>query len=192
MSLDKFVVLILTSIFINNIVFSKIIGLFAFFQECKKMKTAFSIGVSTVIIITISSTMAWFIKRFFVYPFNIKSIETLIYLIIIIFVGYLINVIAHKLKIASYSPLSDFGIIANSSVLGALLINLQNDLNLIETVISAFFLGIGYLLALLITSGINERLEETKAPEAFRGIPILLISMGIVAMVFMGFFGIKG
>lgn len=192
MNFEKLIILILSSIFINNIIFTKIIGLLAFFEETKKIKSAFSIGITTTIVIIFSSVISWIVNKSILSPFNIEPLETIFYVIIIIFVGFVLNRGARILKLTHYSPLSDIGIIANSTVLGVILINTQNNLNFIENLITSLFLGIGYLLALLISAGINERLEETAVPEAFKGIPISLISMGIVAMVFMGFFGIKG
>lgn len=192
MNFEKLVILILSSIFINNIIFTKIIGLLAFFEETKKIKSAFSIGITTTIVITFSSVISWIVNKNILIPFNIEPLETILYVIIIIFVGFVLNRIARILKLTHYSPLSDIGIIANSTVLGVILINTQNNLNFIENLLTSLFLGIGYLLALLISAGINERLEETEVPEAFKGIPISMISMGIVAMIFMGFFGIKG
>lgn len=191
MNFEKLIILILSSIFINNIIFTKIIGLLAFFEETKRIKSAFSIGITTTIVITFSSVISWIVNKSLLIPFNIEPLETILYVVIIIFVGFILNKVARILKLTHYSPLSDIGIIANSTVLGVILINTQNNLNFIENLMTSLFLGIGYLLALLISAGINERLEETEVPEAFKGIPISMISMGIVAMIFMGFFGIK-
>ena len=192
MNFEKMVILILSSIFINNIIFTKIIGLLAFFEETKKIKSAFSIGITTTVIMTFSSSLSWLINKFILIPFNIEDLGTIIYVLIIILIGYFLNNLAHLLKLTHYSPLSDIGIIANSTVLGVVLINIESNLSFFENLTTSIFLGVGYLLALLISAGINERLEETEVPEAFKGIPITMISMGIVAMVFMGFFGIKG
>ena len=192
MNFEKIVILILSSIFINNIIFTKIIGLLAFFEETKKIKSAFSIGITTTVIMTFSSSLSWLINKFILIPFNIEDLGTIIYVLIIILIGYFLNNLAHLLKLTHYSPLSDIGIIANSTVLGVVLINIESNLSFFENLVTSIFLGVGYLLALLISAGINERLEETEVPEAFKGIPITMISMGIVAMVFMGFFGIKG
>ena len=192
MNFEKMVILILSSIFINNIIFTKIIGLLAFFEETKKIKSAFSIGITTTVIMTFSSSLSWLINKFILIPFNIEDLGTIIYVLIIILIGYCLNNLAHLLKLTHYSPLSDIGIIANSTVLGVVLINIESNLSFFENLTTSIFLGVGYLLALLISAGINERLEETEVPEAFKGIPITMISMGIVAMVFMGFFGIKG
>lgn len=192
MNFEKIIIMILTSVFINNIIFSRIIGLLEFFEETKKVRSAFSIGFSTTIIMTFSSMISWVVHKYVMLPYNLESLGILIHVVIIIAVGYLFNFIFKRYNLIKYSSISGIGIIANSAVLGVVLINMQGNLTFIENLISSFFLGIGYLLALLIVAGIHERLEETQAPEAFKGIPITMISMGIVAMIFMGFFGIKG
>lgn len=192
MNIDKTLIIILSSIFINNIIFGKIIGLLDFFEETKKLKSAISIGITTTIIMTLSSVFSWIIHSYILIPFKIESFEIISYVLIIIFVGLLVKVVAKSLKITLRSATEEIGVIANSAVLGVLLINHQELLSFSVNLISSFAYGIGYLLALLITAGIHERLEETEVPQVFKGIPITMISMGIVAMIFMGFFGIKG
>ena len=190
MVIEKILITIVTAVFINNIIFSKIIGLTIFFEESKKIKNAVYIGLITTINLVISSGIIWYVDKNILKKLNMDSLDLMIYVLIIVCVSY----ITYRLtkNIGNFHIRGHVGLVVNSAVLGVILMNLENDLSFSGNLISSFFSGIGYFLALLIISGINERLNETKVPKFFRGEPLALITMGIIAMIFMGFFGIKG
>jgi len=190
MIIEKILITIVTAVFINNIIFSKIIGLTIFFEESRKIKNAVYIGIITTINLVVSSSLIWYIDRYILKKLGIDSLDLMVYVLIIICISYLTYKIVNK--VTTYSIKGHLGLIINSAVLGIILMNLENNLSFSSNLISSFFSGIGYFLALLIISGINERLSETKVPKFFKGEPISLITMGIIAMIFMGFFGIKG
>ena len=190
MIIEKILITIVTAVFINNIIFSKIIGLTIFFEESKKIKNAVYIGFITTINLVISSSLIWYVDKYVLKRLAIDSLDLMVYVLIIVFVSYTTYKITKN--IGKYDIKGHVGLIINSAVLGIILMNLENDLSFSSNLISSFFSGIGYFLALLIISGVNERLDETNVPKIFKGEPISLITMGIIAMIFMGFFGIKG
>lgn len=191
MNWEKIFIIILTAIFINNIIFSRIIGLLAFFEETRKIKSVFIIGISTTIIMTLSSSLTWVTDMYLLKPFGAEYMDIIAYTVIILTSTYLVKLLLSRTRLKEHFKGMDIVVIANSAVLGIILINMQEKFTFTENLISSIASGIGYLMALLISAGINERLEEVDVPEVFRGVPISMAAMGIVAMIFMGFFGIN-
>ena len=157
-----YISIIITAIFVNNIVFSQFLGICPF------------IGVLLV-------------------PLELQYMQTIVFILVIAFLVQMLEIIMKKVMPSLYQALGVFLplITTNCAVLGVAITVVQRQYSLLESITYSISTAIGFALALVIFAGIREQLELTNVPKAMRGVPIALISAGLLAMAFMGFSGIK-
>ena len=183
--------IIISSIFINNIIFAKFLGCCPFMGVSKKIDASLGMGMAVTFVITIASAVTWLVNTFVLAPLNLEYLQTIAFILIIASLVQFVEMAIQKTSPSLYKALGVFLplITTNCAVLGVAIINIQEKYNFIETIVNGFGVAIGFSLALVLLAGIRERLEMADIPKHFQGIPIAFITAGLLAMALMGFSG---
>jgi len=184
--------IIIVAIFVNNVVFSQFLGICPFLGVSKKVDTAIGMGLAVTFVLTIATLVTFLLQKGVLEPFGLGYLQTISFILVIAALVQLVEIVLKKISPALYQALGVFLplITTNCVILGVAILVIQKDFNLLESVIYAVATAIGYAMALIIFSSVREQMELTKIPNAMKGIPIALITDGIMAMAFMGFSGI--
>ncbi len=193
MDLGKLIGIIISSILINNFIFSRFLGLCPFMGVSKKIESSIGMGMAVTFVMTLASSVTWVINTFILKPKGLEYLQTIAFILIIASLVQFIEMALEKTSPNLYKALGVFLplITTNCAVLGVVLLNIKEDYNFLEAMINGFSGAIGFTIALVILAGIRERLEYSDVPESFKGLGIAFITAGILAMAFMGFSGIK-
>ena len=185
--------IIVTAIFINNIVFSQFLGICPFLGVSKRIDSALGMGAAVTFVITLSTVVAWLLQYYVLNPLGLQFLQTIVFILVIAFLVQLLEIVMKKTLPSLYQALGVFLplITTNCAVLGVAIMVIQKGFNLMEAVTYGFSTSIGFTLALWLFAGIREQLELAELPRAMRGVPIALVCAGMLAMAFMGCSGIK-
>lgn len=185
--------IIITAIFVNNIVLAQFLGICPFLGVSKKTSSALGMGAAVTFVMTIATMVAWLLQTYVLDTLGLQFLQTIVFILVIAFLVQLLEIVIKKIAPALYQALGVFLplITTNCAVLGVAILVIQKNFNLIESVVYGVATAIGFTLALWIFAGIREQLELSHTPKALRGVPLALICAGILAMAFMGFSGIK-
>ena len=191
MNFTNLFVLALTAIFIENFVLVKFLGICPFLGVSKKPSTAAGMGMAVTFVMTAASILTWSINKFILLRFNLVYLRTIIFILVIAVLVQFIEMFLKKYADTLYNALGIYLplITTNCAVLGVTLINVNSNYSFIEALIFGFFAGIGFLVAIVIFSGVRERLEVADVPAPFKNLPIALIAAALIALSFMGFQG---
>ena len=201
MDVSKFIAIIISTVFINNFILSKFLGLCSFIGVSKETKPAVSMGLAVTFVTTMSSLITWLVYRWLLFPFGITYLRTISFILVIASFVQLVEMFIRKLfphlytAFGIYLPL----ITVNCAVLGVAVLNSQDFFvnghpvagSFWFSLAQGFFAGIGYLLAMLLMSGIRERLELIEPPKSLSGVPLAFIIASLLSLAFMGFSGFK-
>lgn len=201
MGLQVFLMVIISMVFINNFILSKFLGLCPFLGVSRNTKPALSMGMAVIFVMTLSGVITWLAYRFILIPLNITYLRTIIFILVIATSVQFVEMVILKKSLALYRALGIYLplITTNCAVLGVTVLNIDNffvqtravQFSFLLSLTQAFFAGIGFSLALLLMSGIRERLQLNDAPKSFEGIPIAFIVASLMSMAFMGFVGFR-
>ena len=185
--------ILLAGILTNNMVLSKFLGICPFLGVSKKTNTAFSMSVAVILVMVISTAITWPIYTYILAP-NFAYLETIVFILIIAVVVQLIEIVLKRYIKPIYKALGIYLplITTNCAVLGITMLNISDNMNFIQSIFNALAAGLGFMLAMLLFSGVREWLETSNVPEFLKGLPITLISAAIVSLSFLGFAGIGG
>ena len=184
--------IIIVAIFVNNVVFSQFLGICPFLGVSKKVDTAIGMGLAVTFVLTIATIVTFLMQKGVLEPFGLGYLQTITFILVIAALVQMVEIVLKKISPALYQALGVFLplITTNCVILGVAILVIQKDYSLLESVIYAVATALGYAMALIIFSSIREQMALTKIPKAMEGIPIALITAGIIAMSFMGFSGI--
>lgn len=176
----------------NNFIFSRFLGCCPFLGVSKKVETAASMGAAVTLVMTLSSLITWIFSKLILVPLHIEYLQTCSFILVIAALVQLIEMFLKKNSPGLYKALGIYLplITTNCAVLGVAVLNINEGYNLGYSVLSGFFGGLGFLLAIVLMAGVRERLETSKIPEPLKGFPISLISASLMAVAFMGFGGL--
>lgn len=188
----EYFVIIISSIFVNNIVLSQFLGICPFLGVSGKVSTSLGMGAAVTFVLAIASIAASLIQYHILVPLHIEYMQTIVFILVIAALVQMVEIILKKVSPALYQALGIFLplITTNCAVLGVAILLVQKEYNLGEAVVYAVAVAVGFTLALVLFAGLRERLELENVPKALRGVPIALITAGILAMAFMGFSGL--
>ncbi len=188
-----YISIIVTAIFINNIVLSQFLGVCPFLGVSKKISSALGMGAAVTFVITLATAVAWLLQTYVLTPLDLQFLQTIVFILVIAFLVQMLEIILKKITPALYKSLGVFLplITTNCAVLGVAILVIQKGFSLMESVVYGFSTSLGFTLALWIFAGIREQLDLSDTPKGMRGVPIALICAGLLAMAFMGFSGIK-
>lgn len=188
----EYFAIIITAIFVNNIVFAQFLGICPFLGVSSKLTNAVGMGIAVTVVMVISTLVTSLLQNFVLVPLHIEYMQTILFILVIAALVQMLEIIMKKVSPGLYVALGVFLplITTNCAVLGVAIMVTQKGMSLTQSVVYAFATAIGFLMALVIFAGIREQLELADVPRPMRGVPVALITAGILAMAFMGFAGI--
>ena len=188
----EYFVIIISSIFVNNIVLSQFLGICPFLGVSGKVSTSLGMGAAVTFVLAIASIAAYLIQYHILVPLHIEYMQTIVFILVIAALVQMVEIMLKKVSPALYQALGIFLplITTNCAVLGVAILLVQKEYNLGEAVVYAVAVAVGFTLALVLFAGLRERLELENVPKALQGVPIALLTAGILAMAFMGFSGL--
>ena len=185
-------VIILSAVFVDNYVLCRFLGICPFLGVSSKVETSLGMSAAVTFVMAITAVVAWSLQKYVLAPLNIGYMQTIVFILVIAALVQMVEIVLKKISPALYQALGIFLplITTNCAVLGVAILLVQEQYNLLQSVVYSVSIALGFGLALVLFAGIRERLELEEMPEAFRGTPIALITAGILAMAFMGFSGL--
>jgi len=191
MNFDSLFVIVISTIFINNFVLSRFLGLCPFLGVSRNLNSAFGMGMAVIFVMTIASFVTWPIYQLILVPYGITYLRTIVFILVIASLVQFVEMVMNKTAPALYQALGIFLplITTNCAILGVAVLNIEDELTLIESLVQGLSAGIGFTLALVLMAGIRERLELGQVPESLRGVPIALVCAGLMSIAFLGFAG---
>ena len=188
----EYILIIISAIIVNNIVLTQFLGICPFLGVSKKIGTAVGMTGAVTFVIVLSTMATYLIQHYVLNPLNIGYLQTIAFILVIAALVQLVEIVLKKVSPALYQALGVYLplITTNCIILGVAILVVQKEFNLIEGVVYATSNALGFGLALIIFAGLREQLDLQKTPKMLQGIPIALITAGILAMAFMGFSGI--
>ncbi|NLX80340.1 MAG: electron transport complex subunit RsxA [Proteiniphilum sp.] len=188
----EYIGIIIVAIFVNNIVFAQFLGICPFLGVSKKVDTAIGMSLAVAFVLTIATIVTFILQKGVLEPFNLQYLQTITFILVIAALVQMVEIVLKKVSPSLYQALGVFLplITTNCAILGVAILVIQKDYTLVQSVIFAIATSVGFAIALIIFSGIREQLSLTKVPKSMEGVPIALVTAGIIAMAFMGFSGI--
>ena len=186
------IVILLSSVLVNNYVLSRFLGICPFLGVSKKLDQATGMGISVTAVMLLATAATWPIQHFILNPLNLGYMQTILFILVIASLVQMLELLLkrfipalHK-SLGVYLPL----ITTNCAVLGVAINNITDGYGFLESIISSLGCGLGFLLAMVLFSGMRSRIEETNIPKPFRGLAVTLIAASFISLAFMGFAGI--
>ena len=178
--------------FVNNVVLSQFMGLCPFLGVSKKIDTAAGMGGAVIFVITISSFVTSVIYRFILVPANITYLQTIVFILVIAALVQLVEMFLKKTIPALYKSLGVYLplITTNCAVLGVALTNVQNDYGILSSTGAGIATAVGFTVSIVIMAGLREKIEYNDIPEPFKGMPVVLLTAGLMSIAFFGFSGL--
>lgn len=196
----EILLIIVSAIFVNNIVLAQFLGICPYLGVSSKFSTATGMSAAVAFVITLATLVTYLINQYLLVPHQLVFLQTIAFILVIAALVQMVEIVLKKISPALYQALGIFLplITTNCAVLGVAITVTKEVtiggstmvLNLGESLIYAFATSLGYGLAMVLFAGLREHLALNNVPKAFRGIPIALVTVGILAMAFMGFAGI--
>ncbi len=190
----EYILIFISAIFVNNIVLSQFLGICPFLGVSKKIDTAMGMGAAVAFVLTLATIVTFLVQKFVLDPFGLQYLQTLAFILVIAALVQMVEIILKKVSPSLYQALGVFLplITTNCAVLGVAINVIQKDFSLLESIVYAFSTAIGFALALVVFAGIREQLSLVNIPKGMRGMAIVLVTAGILALAFMGFSGLEG
>jgi electron transport complex protein RnfA len=190
--MNKIFIILLSTILVNNYVFAQFLGICPFLGVSSKLQTATGMGIAVTFVVVLSSAITWCIQTFILTPLSLEYLQTVVFILVIASLVQFVEIVIKKSSPNLYTAMGVFLplITTNCIVLGVAVLNVQNEYNLIETVFSGLGASLGFFLALILMSSLREKLEFADIPKSLQGVPIALISAGLMALAFSGFKGL--
>ena len=182
----------ITAALVNNVVLSQFLGLCPFLGVSKKVKTAGGMGAAVIFVITLSSLLTGLIYKFILVPTEMTYLNTIVFIIVIAALVQFVEMVLKKISPSLYEALGVYLplITTNCAVLGVALLNVQNSYGILEGVVNGLGTSVGFTVAIVIMAGIREKTEYNDYSPALKGMPMVLITAGLMAIAFSGFSGL--
>ena len=184
--------LIIGAIFVNNVVLAQFLGICPFLGVSKDVKSSLGMGGAVLFVMMLATLVTYLIYYYILIPLKLDYLQTIAFILVIAGLVQMVEIILKKIAPALYQTLGVFLplITTNCAVLGVAILVIQKNMNLLESMVYAASIAVGFTLALVIFAGIREQMELTGVPKGMKGVPIALVTAGILAMAFMGFNGL--
>ncbi|WP_374404052.1 electron transport complex subunit RsxA [Niveibacterium sp.] len=191
--MSEYLILLVSTALVNNVVMSKFLGLCPFMGVSKSMESAFGMGLATTFVITVAVAASWVLDHFILQPIGLEFLRILTFIVVIAATVQFIEAVIKKTMPALYQSLGIFLplITTNCAVLGLALLNVQDGNSFVKSVVYGFGSALGFTLAMLMFSGLRERLALARVPKALEGPPLSFVLASLLALAFMGFAGLN-
>lgn len=187
-----YIMLAISAALINNVCLSQFMGICPFLGVSKKIDTAAGMGGAVIFVMTIASAVTSAIYTLALVPLKLEYLNTIVFILVIAALVQFVEMFMKKAMPALYKALGVYLplITTNCAVLGIAISNVQDGLNIVESILNGFFSAVGFAIAIVILAGLREKIEDSDVPESFKGAPITLITAGLMAIAFMGLSGL--
>lgn len=188
----QILLILLSSILVNNYVLAKFLGICPFLGVSKKVDTAMGMGMAVTFVMAVASLVTWLVQYYILVPLEIEYMQTIAFILVIAGLVQLVEMVIQKMSPALYQGLGVYLplITTNCCVLGVAILNITEGYDLIQTVVNGIGAALGFLIAIVLFAGIREKQQTSKIPKPFDGFPIALVSASLMSMAFMGFSGL--
>ena len=189
--MNELIVIFVSMAFVNNVVFARYLGLCPYFGVSKKTGPALGMGMAVIFVMLIAAAATWLINHYILIPFNVQFMQIVIFILVISSLVQITELFIKRTSATLYNALGIFLalITTNCAVLFVTLWNALHDYTFIESIVSALASGIGFAFALILMSGIRERLEIADCPRSMRGLPIAFIAAMMLSLALVGLGG---
>ena len=191
--IKNLIIILMSSVLVNNYVLSKFLGICPFLGVSKKTDQATGMGIAVTLVMVVAAAVTYPIQKFVLDAFNLGYLQTIVFILVIATLVQFVEIVLKKYIPALHASLGVYLplITTNCAVLGVTINNITDGYNFVESIVSALGCGLGFLLAMVLFSGVRSSLEgNKKIPKSFAGLPITLISASIVSLSFLGFGGV--
>ena len=190
--MSELIIIALGSALVSNVVLSQFLGLCPFLGVSKKTNTAAGMGTAVIFVITLASFVAAIIYNYVLEPLGLDYLKTIVFILVIAALVQFVEMFLKKFMPSLYEALGVYLplITTNCAVLGVALNNVQDSYGILKSVVNGFATAVGFTIAIVILAGIREKIEYNKIPEPFKGMPIVLLTAGLMAIAFCGFSGL--
>ena len=184
--------LMIGSSLVSNVVLSQFLGLCPFLGVSKKVNTAAGMGTAVIFVITLASAVTGIIHKYILKAFHVEYLETIVFILVIAALVQFVEMFLKKAIPSLYEALGVYLplITTNCAVLGVAITNVQKEYGIGTGIVNGFATAIGFTIAIVILAGIREKMEYNDVPKSFRGMPIVLLTAGLMAIAFSGFSGL--
>ena len=188
---DLLIILISSSL-VSNVVLSQFLGLCPFLGVSKKTETAAGMGTAVIFVITLASAVAGVIYKYILQPFDLTYLQTIVFILVIAALVQFVEMFLKKFMKSLYQALGVYLplITTNCAVLGVALTNVQKNYGILTGIVNGFATAVGFTISIVILAGIREKMEYNDIPDSFKGMPIVLLTAGLMASAFCGFSGL--
>ena len=186
--------LLIGGLLVNNYVLSQFLGICPFLGVSKKVGSAVGMSVAVIFVMLMATAATWPIFRYLLEPFGLSYLRTIVFILVIASLVQLVELVLKRFIKSLYNALGIYLplITTNCAVLGVTILNVDQNYTFVASLINALASGSGFLLAMVLFSGVRERLEAVPIPETMKGLPITLVSASLVSVSFLGFQGLFG
>ena len=190
--MKELILLIISAAIVNNVVLSEFLGLCPFLGVSKKVETAGGMGAAVIFVITIASLVTSLIYKFILATLGLTYLQTIVFILVIAALVQFVEMFLKKSMPALYESLGVYLplITTNCAVLGVALNSVQYGYNILQSVVYGFGISVGFTIAIVILAGIREKMEYNDIPESWQGMPIVMVTAGLMSIAFFGFSGI--
>ncbi len=190
--MKEMMIILLSAMLTDNFVLSKFMGICPFLGVSKKFDSAFGMGAAVTFVMICATLVTYPIHHGLLVPNGLAYLDTVVFILVIALFVQLVEMVLKKSIPALYKSLGVYLplITTNCAVLGSAVLNIDNDYSFIQSIVNSIGAGLGFMLALIIFSGVRKKMEYADIPEAFKGVPATLIAASIVSVSFMGFSGL--
>lgn len=188
----QYILIFISTIFVNNIILSQFLGICPFLGVSKKIDTSLGMGAAVAFVMTLATAVTWLVQTYILNPLGLQYLQTLAFILIIAALVQMVEIVLKKVSPALYQALGIFLplITTNCAVLGVAILVIQKDFNLIQSLVYAFSTAVGFALAMTVFAGIREQLDLVKIPKGMEGMAITMVTAGLLSLAFMGFSGV--
>ncbi|NOZ47654.1 MAG: electron transport complex subunit RsxA [Chlorobi bacterium] len=189
----EYILIIISAIFVNNIVLAKFLGVCPFMGVSNRLSTAAGMGGAVTFVLTLATIVTYILQKYVLEAFGIEFMQTITFIIVIAALVQMVEIMLKKISPPLYQALGIYLplITTNCAVLGVAILAAGNtDFDLLKSAVFAFANALGFALALVIFAGIREHLELMEVPKGMKGVPIAFVTAGLLALAFMGFTGL--
>lgn len=190
----EYILIFITAIFVNNIVLSQFLGICPFLGVSKKVSTASGMGMAVTFVLTLATLVTYAIQKLVLDVYHLEYLQTIAFILVIAALVQMVEIVLKKVSPALYQALGVFLplITTNCCILGVAILVIQKDYDLLSGMVYAISTALGFFLAMVVFAGLREQMELNNVPKAVKGMPLALITAGLLAMAFMGFSGVDG
>ena len=186
------IVILLSSVLVNNYVLARFLGICPFLGVSKKLDQASGMGIAVTAVMLLATAVTWPIQYFVLDPLGLGYLQTIVFILVIASLVQMVELLLKKFIPALHKGLGVYLplITTNCAVLGVAINNVTDGYGFIQSMVSSLGVGLGFLLAMVLFSGLRSRIDETNIPKPFRGLAVTLIAASFISLAFMGFSGV--